>query len=296
MLPARTSFQSTLPARGATENLIVEGHGRLISIHAPRTGSDLMLSGYFYSHYNFNPRSPHGERLADSHSRMRRMIFQSTLPARGATRGGGDDVGRVAAISIHAPRTGSDAVADALEAMSEGISIHAPRTGSDTRTAWRTPPRFLFQSTLPARGATTGLSITGSTETISIHAPRTGSDPQSLLTGKPSPYFNPRSPHGERQPGLFTSPVIFLNFNPRSPHGERPNTHMKIMLMETISIHAPRTGSDQRMKRLPVRSSISIHAPRTGSDQRGQPRWQFDFISIHAPRTGSDFVARQLVH
>ena len=227
-----------------------------------------MLSGYFYSHYNFNPRSPHGERLADSHSRMRRMIFQSTLPARGATRGGGDDVGRVAAISIHAPRTGSDAVADALEAMSEGISIHAPRTGSDTRTAWRTPPRFLFQSTLPARGATTGLSITGSTETISIHAPRTGSDPQSLLTGKPSPYFNPRSPHGERQPGLFTSPVIFLNFNPRSPHGERRFRGVLVFRDASFQSTLPARGATRARRVCGRAVVISIHAPRTGSDAR----------------------------
>ena len=34
-------------------------------------------------------------------------------------------------ISIHAPRTGSDALAD-LEVLTLGeISIHAPRTGSD---------------------------------------------------------------------------------------------------------------------------------------------------------------------
>ena len=58
-------FQSTLPARGATENDVLR----------------------FRTLYNFNPRSPHGERLTRSGSSMPPKQFQSTLPARGATRG-----------------------------------------------------------------------------------------------------------------------------------------------------------------------------------------------------------------
>ena len=34
-------FQSTLPARGATWGVWVTAYARMISIHAPRTGSDL---------------------------------------------------------------------------------------------------------------------------------------------------------------------------------------------------------------------------------------------------------------
>ena len=62
---------------------------------------------------------------------------------------------------------------------------------------------------------------------------------------------------------------------------------------ETISIHAPRMGSDHsRMYARLVVSVISIHAPRMGSDFRF-----FDFfpnhgISIHAPRMGSDKSTR----
>ena len=57
-------------------------------------------------------------------------IFQSTLPARGATPGKRDVIRR-ALISIHAPRTGSDEQRRKAWALI-GISIHAPRTGSDT--------------------------------------------------------------------------------------------------------------------------------------------------------------------
>ena len=57
-------FQSTLPAWGATardfkspRDLVV------ISIHAPRMGSDNNGDYEPCVHAHFNPRSPHGERL-----------------------------------------------------------------------------------------------------------------------------------------------------------------------------------------------------------------------------------------
>ena len=106
------TFQSTLPARGATYYDTPEKVERWISIHAPRTGSDKPRNGVV----------------------LRQQIFQSTLPARGAT------YTAVALhlerkISIHAPRTGSDADAVLLEKRL-GISIHAPRTGSDALFRW----------------------------------------------------------------------------------------------------------------------------------------------------------------
>ena len=62
----------------------------------------------------------------------------------------------VVPISIHAPRTGSDAAGDIVEWGGADISIHAPRTGSDDVCR-------------------DGLALVG----ISIHAPRTGSDTAS---------------------------------------------------------------------------------------------------------------------
>ena len=169
----------------------------MISIHAPRTGSDT-LSKHFPARYaHFNPRSPHGERRAAGTGTMQDYQFQSTLPARGATRvsrraptssaifqstlpargateyreekqcerhfnprsphgerlrrgevcrNGADFNPRSphgerpassagfsspAAISIHAPRTGSDTYG-VYGHIVTSISIHAPRTGSDS--------------------------------------------------------------------------------------------------------------------------------------------------------------------
>ncbi len=169
-------FQSTLPARGATRRCSPgadtsddfnprsphgERHNRaaqhqqkcnLISIHAPRTGSDFFDHRFDYFTRYFNPRSPHGERL------YRRDLTLDKAPISiHAPRTGSDDgVHRVLillTISIHAPRTGSDATLT-LVWPGEAISIHAPRTGSD--------------------GA--GLSGRARIHPISIHAPRTGSD------------------------------------------------------------------------------------------------------------------------
>ena len=51
-------FQSTLPVRGATHRLHVDGIGLQISIHAPREGSDHSGDGPNQGQSDFNPRSP----------------------------------------------------------------------------------------------------------------------------------------------------------------------------------------------------------------------------------------------
>ena len=123
-----------------------------ISIHAPRTGSDLTYQPETRWQMDFNPRSPHGERPARPKKWRVKSIFQSTLPARGATQ-------RVL-----------------CRCKVRKISIHAPRTGSDQSPKRRRRTMAIFQSTLPARGATQTLCARLDFMVISIHAPRTGSD------------------------------------------------------------------------------------------------------------------------
>ena len=146
-------FQSTLPARGATRFRCIYFDDFDISIHAPRTGSDNLSLNRMSAESNFNPRSPHGERPLCRDDWKKLYVFQSTLPARGATVTE-VDMQIILEISIHAPRTGSDrgAVCNNIlcryfnprsphgerrqphgaNAPQFGISIHAPRTGSDT--------------------------------------------------------------------------------------------------------------------------------------------------------------------
>ena len=145
-------FQSTLPVGGATARDIPIPGLREISIHAPRGGSDLCLLEQMLFLFDFNPRSPWGERRYVAAQVAQSLIFQSTLPVGGATL----VIGIVAhglSISIHAPRGGSDSLLVALERVlwyfnprspwgerrnsyqfvtrASKISIHAPRGGSD---------------------------------------------------------------------------------------------------------------------------------------------------------------------
>ena len=148
----------------------------VISIHAPRTGSDVREADVDGQLLDFNPRSPHGERQLFRPFLHAFCLFQSTLPARGATsascleqfdfeefqstlpaRGATEkraEAARIGKISIHAPRTGSDGGQRRGRGAGMRISIHAPRTGSDDIDS-------LYLLCWYA---------------ISIHAPRTGSD------------------------------------------------------------------------------------------------------------------------
>ena len=125
-------------------------------------------------------------------------------------------------ISIHAPRTGSDAYGALQLVAGAIISIHAPRTGSDFRFVQHLVCALLFQSTLPARGATVlslaELAVSSDFNPRSPHGER----PFGLGAIRAGADFNPRSPHGERRCKPVSAESCDLYFNPRSPHGERP--------------------------------------------------------------------------
>ena len=170
-------FLSTLPARGATRRRSFRPPRRphfyprsprgerlflfrfffaqsIISIHAPREGSDLsnfMFSPQFSVFLSTLPArgATKGRYVLSTAERQ----FLSTLPARGATLGTAIRILRTLNISIHAPREGSDPPPlDCPPPMP--ISIHAPREGSDQRSPDSVQSQYRFLSTLPARGAT----------------------------------------------------------------------------------------------------------------------------------------------
>ena len=99
-----------------------------ISIHAPRTGSDKASRYPMATDTEFQSTLPARGATVKA---TRQSTFQSTLPARGATMADAKAM-MDAVISIHAPRTGSDAKLDG-KMVAVCISIHAPRTGSDWR-------------------------------------------------------------------------------------------------------------------------------------------------------------------
>ncbi len=193
-----------------------------ISIHTPRMGSDSQsASDPKALRKYFNPRSPDGERPDTLSNFPFSSIFQSTLPGWGATLHGLRGVLAVA-ISIHAPRMGSDAAVGSVCPGFLGISIHAPRMGSNRGWA----------------------EILDQCLCISIHAPRMGSDQVRLVSRQSLKDFNPRSPDGERPNQLLTNP----SSQGISIHAPRMGSDAGLALggdtWPHISILAPRMGSD----------------------------------------------------
>ena len=84
--PPEEGFQSTHPARGATNEFPERLRRLRISIHAPREGCDKGTSGTNRWIADFNPRTPRGVRpVAEVYVSGQFNKFQSTHPARGAT-------------------------------------------------------------------------------------------------------------------------------------------------------------------------------------------------------------------
>ena len=146
-------------------------------------------------------------------------IFQSTPPARGATKNEAA-CGTCREFQSTPPARGATLPRGAGGQGQQHISIHAPREGGD--------------GPLPARD----LAVI-----ISIHAPREGGDVHKSYSGNPIPDFNPRPPRGGRRctsenfriaslfqstppaRGATTAEVpaaeTLENFNPRPPRGGR---------------------------------------------------------------------------
>ena len=123
-------FQSTLPAWGATKSDFLDDQQHGISIHAPRMGSDIEKASVLIIHKDFNPRSPHGERQFLCQVAAGCSLFQSTLPAWGATRRWIRNAQNRRNFNPRSPHGERQALSD-YTTMDKGISIHAPRMGSD---------------------------------------------------------------------------------------------------------------------------------------------------------------------
>ena len=102
-------FQSTLPSQGATQ-IYEECHrDRMISIHAPLTGSDVVKLSFRGGLWIFQSTLPsQGATFSALAIVMPTSPFQSTLPSQGATDHTDSHRNPVRSISIHAPLTGSD--------------------------------------------------------------------------------------------------------------------------------------------------------------------------------------------
>ena len=170
-----TQFQPTLPARGATCLQGLRNRFRVISTHAPRTGSDVCPARQRHRPRYFNPRSPHGERRRDDFHQLRYSHDFNPRSPHGERRRPAEKPGSACDISTHAPRTGSDVIPH-ITRIAALISTHAPRTGSDIPLFTPTPYRFYFNPRSPHGERPKADRRMRQERKISTHAPRTGSD------------------------------------------------------------------------------------------------------------------------
>ena len=137
-------------------------------------GSDEFGAGTGICFKDFNPRSPHGERHITPTDNVLRIIFQSTLPAWGATE---KFVLPIRRFHYFNPRSrmGSD---NRSVFISFEISHFNPRSrmGSDPACPWSMAVLRAFQSTLPH-----------------------GERQVSIIDGASSGLFQSTLPHGERR-------------------------------------------------------------------------------------------------
>ena len=215
-------FQSTPPARGATQDRQAGRYCAQISIHAPREGGDRLTPTGKPLPGDFNPRPPRGGRPLVLDDTIIKVDDFNPRPPRGGRLLAKAAFARQYVISIHAPREGGDPeyrhrIRPCV------ISIHAPREGGDPvlhpcerRRSGHFNPRP------PRGGRLLVIADRISAEVISIHAPREGGD------FIPSKFrlvlirnFNPRPPRGGRR-GATKDAGHDHDFNPRPPRGGRP--------------------------------------------------------------------------
>ena len=197
----------------------------------------------------------------------RPIRFQSTLPAGGATTSPGHKPIRHSEFQSTLPAGGATGPRKRNSGNNQHFNPRSPR--GERQEIYLQPVKSM---------------------NISIHAPRGGSD---VLVPEPFvPYqtFQSTLPAGGATVPCFSVfPVLFL-FQSTLPAGGATCDEFQVWYHKVISIHAPRGGSDSRLKSCEEASDcISIHAPRGGSDMMTIHQNDKDArISIHAPRGGSD--------
>jgi hypothetical protein len=235
----------------------------VVSIHAPRVGSDAWAGGNYVVTRSFNPRSPCGERRVAKLITRAPPRFQSTLPVWGAT-GYCSAVQSAFDVSIHAPRVGSDGGQAPVKGCALCFNPRSPCGERRRHRAYQVDVG-LFQSTLPVWGATWA----GGNYVVTRAS------------------FNPRSPCGERPAWgpvslcwpLFQSTLPVWGATPR-----RDAVHTTAGFQSTLPVWgATRLGAGKSLL-----AAVSIHAPRVGSDAEKPINGQRHAVSIHAPRVGSD--------
>ena len=173
----KDGFQSTHPARGAT----LAPHTwrrslRFQSTHPARGATRTMIGRPPTLSNYFNPRTPRGVRHGLPYNNPGNLGISIHAPREGCDRRQGVSY-RHHRISIHAPREGCDCKGWIYPIPAREFQSTHPARGATSDIAYYVP-HAVFQSTHPARGATCIPQFPPQMPSISIHAPREGCDRQ----------------------------------------------------------------------------------------------------------------------
>ena len=195
-------------------------HRKGISIHTPLAGSDRAASGLRGLQAIISIHTP----LAGSDAALRKcwrsLIFQSTLPLRGATRPDNWTIWPTGYFNPHSP-CGERRGHARHQRHPRHFNPHSP-CGERQEDLENFRQLLEFQSTLPLRGATL----------------------KRFNASSINKYFNPHSPCGERPATvtLFFPDTLFQSTLPL--RGATRASHIRFLHLP-ISIHTPLAGSDR---------------------------------------------------
>ncbi len=215
----------------------------------------------------FNPRSPCGERLRCSFQLLQAFSISIHAPRAGSDKGSTLDAMPLF-ISIHAPRAGSDYYRRLHKAMPSNFNPRSPC--GERRYSWMYIWQFCIISIhAPRAGSDGSIHYMGVFEVdISIHAPRAGSDKQDVR-GWARSVISIHAPRAGSDRLLSYDLFALGHFNPRSPCGERPDTPTRSPAFSAFQSTLPVRGATLPHLRMAAVITISIHAPRAGSDTAG---------------------------
>ena len=236
-------------------------------------------------------------------------LFQLTLPVWGATRipTGGPTVDL---ISTHAPRVGSDQVADHSVRLVGLFQLTLPVWGA-TPTMARRGRLTIFQLTLPVWGATTyhvefiarrGFQLTlpvwGATNPcrsqrrrilFQLTLPVWGATDNTCKSIGMTWRFQLTLPvwGATRRRVLYAGTI--KNFNSRSPCGERPQDQPTVPHHQRFQLTLPVWGATIReVIKNQTYIGFQLTLPVWGATTMRRTHYDYKGISTHAPRVGSD--------
>ena len=233
-----------------------------ISIHAPRTGSDLFVNCSI-SVLSISIHAP-------------RTGSDATVP----------EFDFAIAISIHAPRTGSDLICTPSQDFVHDFNPRSPH-GERQRCVFCVASRGDFNPRSP-HGERLPVSVYCLIGVkISIHAPRTGSD----RSPKPATGSFPISIHAPRTGSDRRSGAVEQSSN-ISIHAPRTGSDIAnisgLTIKRTFQSTLPARGATLFPKWKQLKQAFQSTLPARGATYYDSLDAAENKISIHAPRTGSD--------